>query len=117
MVWAQFQAFLSLDNQHGDIQRMLLTQDALAKGSRALVYWTAIELELDQNSKLAAFLLLICKVFASDAACDAAYMAIQILGGYGYVCDYQIEQILRDARVCRIFEGANGRHYVNVNGF
>jgi len=101
-------------NQHGDIQRMLLTQDALAKGSRALVYRTAVELEFDQHSKLAAFLLPICKVFASDAACEAADMAIQIHGGYGYVSDYQIEQILRDARVCRIFEGANGLHATNL---
>ena len=101
-------------NQHGDIQRMLLIQDALAKGSRALVYRTAIELELDQKSKLAAFLLPICKVFASDAACDVADMAIQIHGGYGYVRDYQIEQIFRDARVCRIFEGANGLHATNL---
>jgi alkylation response protein AidB-like acyl-CoA dehydrogenase len=101
-------------NQHGDIRRMLLSQDALVKGTRALVYRTAIELELDKNSKLAAFLLPVCKVFASDAACDAADMAIQIHGGYGYVRDYQIEQILRDARVCRIFEGANGLHATNL---
>lgn len=101
-------------NLHGDVRRMLLTQDALAKGCRAMVYRTAVELELDQRSKLAAFLLPVCKVFASDAACDAADMAIQIHGGYGYVADYQVEQIFRDARVCRIFEGANGLHATNL---
>ena len=101
-------------DHHGDIRRMLLTQDALVKGARAMVYHTAVELELDQHSKLATFLLPICKVFASDAACESANLAVQIHGGYGFVKGYQVEQIFRDSRVGRIYEGANGLHATNL---
>lgn len=101
-------------NKHGDIRRMLLTMDALTKGCRAMVYRTAIELELDQQSKLGELLIPVCKVFASDAANEVADMAIQIHGGYGYIGAYQIEQIARDARVSRIYEGTNGLHATNL---
>ena len=43
-------------------------------------------------------------------------MAIQIHGGYGFIREYRVEQILRDARICRIFEGANGLHATNLAG-
>ena len=101
-------------SQHGDVKRMLLTQEALVQGARAMTLRTAVELALNEHSKLAAFMLHICKVFASDAACRSADMAIQIHGGYGYVKDYQVEQIFRDARVARIYEGANGLHATNL---
>ena len=101
-------------NNHGDIKRMLLTQEAYAMGSRTMVYRTAVELKMDEHSPLAAFMLPVCKVFASDSANEAASMAVQIHGGYGFVKEYQVEQISRDARITRIFEGANGLHATNL---
>jgi len=49
----------------------------------------------------------IAKCFASDAAMRACDEAIQIFGGYGYMRDYPVEKLLRDAKLCQIYEGAN----------
>ena len=48
-----------------------------------------------------------CKVYASEACCRAVDSALQIHGGYGYVKDYAIERLYRDARVTRIYEGTS----------
>lgn len=47
------------------------------------------------------------KLFCSDAAMDATVEAVQILGGYGYVSDYPVERLMRDAKICQIYEGTN----------
>lgn len=94
--------------RHVDVQRMLLEQIALADGCRALLYRTDVELELGQNLALVDFLTPVCKAFATDAAVQAAQLAIQIHGGYGYLTEYRVEQILRDARITPIYEGTNG---------
>ena len=48
----------------------------------------------------------IAKCFASDAAMRAADDAIQIFGGYGYMKDYPVEKLLRDAKLTQIYEGS-----------
>lgn len=95
-------------HRHADVRRMLLTQIALVEGCRALVYRTDVEHELGANQPPADFLTPVCKAFASDSAVEAAQLAIQIHGGYGYLKEYRVEQILRDARITQIYEGANG---------
>ena len=47
------------------------------------------------------------KVFASDTAMKVTTDAIQVLGGYGYMQDYPVERMFRDAKLTQIFEGAN----------
>ncbi|MFH1091131.1 MAG: acyl-CoA dehydrogenase family protein [Pseudomonadota bacterium] len=47
------------------------------------------------------------KCFASDAAMRAAVEGVQILGGYGYICEYPMERHMRDAKICQIYEGTN----------
>ena len=47
------------------------------------------------------------KCFASDAAMDVATGAVQILGGYGYMRDYPVEKLMRDAKLLQIYEGTN----------
>lgn len=47
------------------------------------------------------------KLFASDAAVAVTTDAVQVLGGYGYLCDYPLERMLRDAKVTQIYEGTN----------
>ena len=47
------------------------------------------------------------KVFASDAAMKITTDAIQVFGGYGYMQDYPVERMFRDAKLTQIFEGAN----------
>ncbi len=47
------------------------------------------------------------KCFASDVAMDATVEAVQVLGGYGYVSEYPVERMMRDAKITQIYEGTN----------
>ena len=95
---------------HADVQRMLLTQAALAEGCRGLLYRVDVEHALEPHSPLVDFLTPVCKAFAADCGVEAAQLAIQVHGGYGFLREYRVEQVLRDARVTQIYEGANGIH-------
>jgi hypothetical protein len=77
---------------------------------------TAVELERDPRSPLAAFMTPVCKAFSTDAAVEAANLAIQVHGGYGYCREYRVEQILRDARITPIYEGTNGIQAMTLAG-
>src|SRR4029078_666668 len=47
------------------------------------------------------------KLFASDAAMDVTVEGVQVLGGYGYVKEYPLERMMRDAKIRQIHRGAN----------
>jgi alkylation response protein AidB-like acyl-CoA dehydrogenase len=47
------------------------------------------------------------KLFASDTAMEVTVEAVQVLGGYGYVNDYPVERMMRDAKITQIYEGTN----------
>ncbi|MEA2287897.1 MAG: hypothetical protein QOJ21_3940, partial [Solirubrobacteraceae bacterium] len=47
------------------------------------------------------------KLFASDTAMAVTVEAVQVLGGYGYVSDYPVERMMRDAKITQIYEGTN----------
>ncbi len=95
---------------HSDVQRMLAEQASLAIGARAMCHVAFVELERSDRPDLVAFLTPLCKVFSSEAGIKAADLGIQILGGYGYLNEYQMGQVWRDARITSIYEGANGIH-------
>ena len=48
-----------------------------------------------------------CKYFASDVAMKVTTDAVQILGGYGYMKEYPVEKMMRDAKILQIYEGTN----------
>ncbi len=47
------------------------------------------------------------KLFASDTAMKVTTDAVQILGGYGYIKEYPVERMMRDAKITQIYEGTN----------
>jgi alkylation response protein AidB-like acyl-CoA dehydrogenase len=47
------------------------------------------------------------KLFCSDTAMDVTTNAVQILGGYGYIKEYPVERMMRDAKITQIYEGTN----------
>ena len=49
----------------------------------------------------------LCKMVASEAATYVTKEALQIHGGYGYICDYEVERMFRDAKITEIYEGTN----------
>jgi alkylation response protein AidB-like acyl-CoA dehydrogenase len=97
-------------DQHADVARMLRDQDALAIGGRALCHIALVALASGDAPDLVAFLTPVCKVLCTEAGIRSADLGIQVLGGYGYLREYRVEQTLRDARATSIYEGANGIH-------
>lgn len=93
---------------HADVRRMLDRAEALAIGTRALCHVAAVALEAGDDPALVEMLTPICKWAGSRAGIEAADLGIQVLGGYGYLCEYGLEQHWRDARVTALYEGANG---------
>ncbi len=74
------------------------------EASRQLVLHAARLKDAGQPALEAAAM---AKLFASEAAETICSAAIQTLGGYGYLCDYPVERIYRDVRVCQIYEGTS----------
>lgn len=87
------------------IQFMLADMATQIEGARALVYATArmIDGGAKEFSKESAM----AKLFASDVAMRVTLDAVQIFGGYGYMRDYPIEKMMRDAKITQIYEGTN----------
>ena len=75
------------------------------EASRQLVYRAAAASERDEPDL--AFLGAAAKCFASDVAMEVTTDAVQLLGGYGYVKDYPVERMMRDAKITQIYEGTN----------
>ena len=90
--------------EHQMIRQILADSAILVEASRGLVYRAArLFDEGRRNTKLASM----AKVFASDAAMKVTTDAVQVFGGYGYMRDFPVERMFRDAKLTQIFEGAN----------
>ncbi len=111
---------------HPDVRRMLLWSRAVVEGSRALLYRSAYLSDLAEHSPedeeredahmQLEFLTPICKAWCSDRAFEVTRLAVQIMGGYGYVSEYPVEQHLRDVKIASIYEGANGIQALDLLG-
>lgn len=99
-----------------DVRRMLDQAGAIALGGRALVHIALVEMELGLRPDLVDFLTPLCKFTCTEGGVAAANLAMQVLGGYGYLREYRVEQSLRDARITPIYEGANGIHAATLAG-
>lgn len=69
-----------------------------------------------ESRTLAATLGPIAKCYCSDALNRVTTEAVQILGGYGYMRDYPVEKLMRDAKIFQIFEGTNEIQRVVISG-
>ncbi len=87
------------------VQFMLADMATQIEAARSLVMNTArmIDAGVKRYSKESAM----CKVFASDMAMKVTTDAVQILGGYGYMKEYPVEKMMRDAKITQIYEGTN----------
>jgi alkylation response protein AidB-like acyl-CoA dehydrogenase len=61
----------------------------------------------DRDDPQLALYSSMAKLFASDTAMDVTVEAVQVLGGYGYVSEYPVERMMRDAKITQIYEGTN----------
>lgn len=87
------------------IQFMLADMAMQITAARQLTYAAAARSEREDSDL--TFFSAASKCFASDVAMKVTTDAVQILGGYGYVSDYPVERMMRDAKLTQIYEGTN----------
>jgi alkylation response protein AidB-like acyl-CoA dehydrogenase len=87
------------------IQFMLADMATQIEAARALTY--AVARMIDKGVRRIAKASAMAKLFASDVAMRVTTDAVQILGGYGYMKDYPVEKMMRDAKITQIYEGTN----------
>ncbi len=85
------------------VQAMLADMDAATEAARHLLY-TACE-EIESGGVDAARWAALCKLVAGDAAMKVTTDAVQVLGGYGYIDEYPVERMMRDAKITQLYEG------------
>jgi butyryl-CoA dehydrogenase len=87
------------------VQMMLADMAIQVEASRALIYEAARA--ADAGMKNTSAIASMAKVLASDTAMRVATDAVQIFGGYGYMKEYPVEKMMRDAKITQIYEGTN----------
>jgi alkylation response protein AidB-like acyl-CoA dehydrogenase len=87
------------------MQFMLADMAMKLEAARQLTYAAAAKSERGDTDL--TFFGAAAKAFASDAAMEITTDAVQVLGGYGYVKDYPVERMMRDAKITQIYEGTN----------
>jgi alkylation response protein AidB-like acyl-CoA dehydrogenase len=100
---------------HPDVRRMLMTQKVMAEGGRVMCYYAGLLVDLanrhpdpaqkQKADELLGFLVPISKALLTEAAVECTYHGVQVLGGHGYIREWGLEQLARDARITTIYEG------------
>jgi alkylation response protein AidB-like acyl-CoA dehydrogenase len=112
--------------RHPDVRRMLMWMKAHVEGMRSFIYFvntlfdrmacTDDEEEQVFCQGLIDLLTPVIKSYCSDRGFDVCTEAVQVYGGYGYICDYPVEQLLRDCKIASIYEGTNGIQAMDLLG-
>jgi alkylation response protein AidB-like acyl-CoA dehydrogenase len=92
-------------NEFQGVQFMLADMATAIEAARMLTY--AAGDALDRHLKTITVTSSMAKVFASDVAMRVTTDAVQVLGGYGYLRDFPVERMMRDAKITQIYEGTN----------
>ena len=90
----------------GDLQQiaaMLADMDAGTEAARQLLYKACVE--IDAGAPDASRWSALCKLVAGDTAMRVTTDAVQVLGGYGYIDEFPVERMMRDAKITQIYEG------------
>lgn len=87
------------------VQFMLADMAIQVEAARALIYSAARM--IDSGARHIARESAICKTYASDTAMRVTTDAVQVFGGYGYMKEYPVEKLMRDAKITQIYEGSN----------
>jgi hypothetical protein len=111
---------------HPDVRRMLLTMRAHTEAARALAYWVGMQIDVSlrhpdpevrqEADDFVALMTPIVKSFFTDYGFEAANLGVQVWGGHGYIRENGMEQIVRDARIAQLYEGANGIQALDLVG-
>lgn len=112
--------------QHPDVRRQLITMKAYVEGMRSLLYYIGlcedkVKIATDHQAKekyqgIIDVLIPIAKGYVTDRAFEVCNHGLQVFGGYGYIKDYPLEQLVRDCRITMIYEGTNGIQAMDLLG-
>ncbi len=109
--------------EHPDVRRMLIWMKANVEAMRMTTYFTSYNIDVSHNAQgdeakeagaLTDFLIPVCKAGNSDLGWDITSEAMQVYGGYGYCCDYPVEQLARDSKILTLYEGTNGIQSIDL---
>jgi alkylation response protein AidB-like acyl-CoA dehydrogenase len=91
--------------EHQLVAGKLADMETRCEAARGLLYKAGLMMDEDAPglTKVSAM----AKLFCSDTAMDVTTDAVQILGGYGYIKEYPVERMMRDAKITQIYEGTN----------
>ncbi len=89
--------------QHQMVAGMLADMATEVEAARQLLY--AACAEIDAGASDAARWASMCKLFAGDVAMKVTTDAVQVMGGYGYITEYPVERMMRDAKITQLYEG------------
>jgi alkylation response protein AidB-like acyl-CoA dehydrogenase len=111
---------------HPDVRKMLLMQKSISEGARAMIYYVGkLVDELDQCTNedernaiddQLGFFTPILKGFLTEIGFESANNGLQVLGGHGYIKEWGLEQIVRDARIATLYEGTTGIQGLDLLG-
>ncbi len=112
--------------QHPDVKRQLLNMKVYTEGMRSLIYYygkcsdivhtTNDEQLKSDTSALIEVLTPIVKGYITDKALEVCSHGVQVYGGYGYISEFPVEQLMRDSRIFMIYEGTNGIQAMDLIG-
>jgi alkylation response protein AidB-like acyl-CoA dehydrogenase len=112
--------------RHPDVRRMLLQMKAYVDGMRSFVYYVGHCLNkeaLASNEEDKAYykgfadlLTPLVKAYCAQRGFDVCVQAVQVYGGYGYVQEYPVEQLVRDCKITSIYEGTDGIQAMDLLG-
>ena len=111
---------------HPDVRKGLLRIKAFNEGMRSLAYWVGVRIDLEHRhpdaavrqeaEDMVALMTPVIKAFLTDKGFDNTNIALQTLGGHGYIREYGVEQYMRDARIAQIYEGTNAVQALDLVG-
>ncbi|MGJ0453753.1 MAG: acyl-CoA dehydrogenase family protein [Methylocystis sp.] len=110
--------------EHPDVARMLLTMASSTAAARAICYETAAAIDRAHRDSdparaaaahaRASLLTPVAKAFSTDIVNETTSLAVQVFGGMGYIEETGVAQLMRDARICAIYEGTNGIQAIDL---
>ncbi len=112
--------------RHPDVRRMLMWMKAHVDGMRSLIYYVVNSFEKKDTAdtreerKLAnnmvELLTPVVKAYCAEKGFDVCTQAVQVFGGYGYISEYPVEQLMRDVKIASIYEGTDGIQAMDLLG-
>jgi len=112
--------------RHPDVRRQLMMMKVMVEGMRSLLYFVMYSADMSRHAptqkekdKYQGFvevLTPIAKGYVTDRAFEICSQAMQVYGGYGFIEEYPVAQLLRDCRITLIYEGTNGIQAMDLLG-